>query len=45
MCERWVHSFENFLADMGIKPSPKHSIDRIDNDGSLLLQKIVDGTQ
>lgn len=30
MCERWRASFENFLADMGKKPSPKHSIDRID---------------
>jgi len=26
-------SFEQFYADMGPKPSPKHSIDRIDNDG------------
>jgi hypothetical protein len=25
--------FENFLADMGQKPTPKHSIDRINNDG------------
>jgi hypothetical protein len=25
---------ENFLADMGPKPSPKHSLDRIDNDGN-----------
>ena len=33
ICDRWRHSFENFLADMGQKPSPKHSIDRIDNDG------------
>src|SRR5262245_44509649 len=33
VCERWRNSFENFLADMGPKPSPKHSIDRIDNDG------------
>lgn len=30
VCDRWLHSFENFLADMGKKPSPKHSIDRID---------------
>jgi len=33
VCDRWKNSFKNFLADMGMKPSPKHSIDRIDNDG------------
>jgi len=33
ICERWRHSFENFFADMGKKPSSGHSIDRIDNDG------------
>jgi len=27
-------SFENFLSDMGLKPSPKHSIDRIDVNGN-----------
>jgi hypothetical protein len=30
VCNRWLKSFENFLADMGEKPSKKHSIDRID---------------
>lgn len=33
VCERWRGSFEAFLADMGLKPSPHHSIDRIHNDG------------
>lgn len=32
VCERWINSFENFLEDMGSRPSPKHSIDRIDNN-------------
>lgn len=33
VCERWLHSFSQFLADMGPRPSKNHSIDRIDNDG------------
>lgn len=33
ICDRWLESYENFLADMGRKPSPTHSIDRVDNDG------------
>lgn len=28
MCKRWRESFENFLADMGPRPTPKHSLDR-----------------
>jgi len=30
VCERWIHSFENFLADMGPAPSNEHSLDRKD---------------
>ena len=33
VCERWRESFESFVADMGPRPSPKHTMDRIDNDG------------
>lgn len=31
VCGRWRKSFENFLEDVGRKPSDKHSLDRIDN--------------
>lgn len=34
VCERWNASFENFLADMGKRPSKIHSIDRIDSSGN-----------
>jgi len=33
VCARWLESFENFFADMGLKPSGDLSLDRIDNDG------------
>ena len=34
VCKRWLDSFENFFADMELRPSPKHSIDRINNNGN-----------
>ena len=40
VCQRWLvgehgrHPFECFLADMGRRPSPDLTIDRIDNDGN-----------
>jgi hypothetical protein len=33
VCERWANSFEAFYTDVGPRPSPDHSLDRIDNDG------------
>lgn len=34
MCDRWLNSYANFLNDMGRRPTVKHSIDRVDNDGN-----------
>lgn len=34
VCDRWRKSFENFLADMGRKPSAEYSIERRDVDGN-----------
>lgn len=34
VCDRWRASFDDFIADMGSRPSPAHSIDRINNDGN-----------
>jgi hypothetical protein len=31
VCDEWLNSFETFFKDMGERPSPTHSIDRIDN--------------
>ena len=33
VCRRWRNSFLAFYEDMGDRPSPNHSIDRINNDG------------
>jgi hypothetical protein len=33
ICKRW-DSYENFLTDMGERPSAKHSLDRINTDGN-----------
>ena len=34
ICERWLDSFILFLADMGCKPTPKMTLERIDNNGN-----------
>jgi hypothetical protein len=34
VCARWRARFQNFLADVGPRPSPQHSIDRLENNGN-----------
>lgn len=34
VCGRWKNDFSAFYEDLGPRPSLKHSIDRIDNDGN-----------
>jgi len=33
VCDRWNQSVLAFIEDMGERPSPEHTIERIDNDG------------
>jgi hypothetical protein len=40
VCERWRHSFDSFLADVGKCPSPQHSLDRFpDKNGPYRLPR------
>jgi hypothetical protein len=32
VCARWLNDYAAFIADMGSRPSPKHSIERINNN-------------
>jgi len=34
VCDRWRAAFENFLSDVGPRPSKNHSIDRVDGNGN-----------
>ena len=34
VCQRWLDSFADFIADMGPRPTNKHEIDRKENDGN-----------
>ena len=37
VCDKWLNSIENFIEDMGPRPSDDHSLDRINNNGNYEL--------
>ena len=45
VCDRWLESFNNFIDDVGAKPSNKHSLDRIDNNGNYEPNNVKWSTQ
>lgn len=34
VCDLWIHDFSQFCNDVGPRPGPEYSLDRIDNDGN-----------
>lgn len=41
--ERW-NKFENFIADMGRKPTPQHTLERVDNNSGYCASNCIWGT-
>lgn len=41
MCKEWSESFEAFLADMGKKPTKKHTLERLDGNSGYTPENCV----
>ena len=41
VCKRWLNSFENFFADMGVRPTPQHGLERKNNNGNYTPRNVV----
>jgi hypothetical protein len=42
MCQRWKDSFAEFFLDMGVKPTPAHTIARVNKDGAYSCGKCAE---
>ena len=45
VCDSWLLSFENFINDMGLKPSKNHSLERTENDSDYSKENCIWGTK
>lgn len=45
VCHEWAVDFMAFYRDVGPRPSPQHSLDRINNDGSYEIGNVRWGTK
>jgi hypothetical protein len=41
VCERWLASFDAFFADLGARPTPEHSLERVNNNGNYEPSNVV----
>jgi len=45
VCDEWRRSFESFYKDVGKRPSPDHTLERIDNNGNYETGNVVWATR